>query len=423
MNRRVFIACASAAAVSPLAAGAGSAANVRLRFGVMTDTHVTRDPKSFERVDLAFKVFKKRGCDIFCHVGDLAEMCDPKAHRMWSEAVERAYPEGAPRAAYAYAAHDYYNYQGKRWKLTRDEIMQGYESFRKNAKLPNGMYAEFDVNGYPFVVTPQHVSEKDFEEMIARAEKKHAQGPIFVFHHVAPENTTFNSSDWGCWWLPRLYARHPRVVVFCGHTHGSLANERNIWQGGFTVVDAGCLAGWASSLPGGQTKVKQSYEVLVCDVLKDRIVMHRVDVRDGADIREPWVVPLPFDPATAPYALERRRASAPKVEFAEGAALEVDVKSDPESVTLSFPAAEKADDVFCYRIEAAKRGVLLEWEMIAREDVYGEFYLRAHERTGRLKCVIKRSSLNKSRPCRFTVTPVGFYGQSGRPLEKRLILR
>ena len=101
----------------------------------------------------------------------------------------------------------------------------------------------------------------------------------------------------------------------------------------------------------------------------------------------------------------------------------VDVKSDPESVTLSFPAAEKADDVFCYRIEAAKRGVLLEWETIAREDVYGEFYLRAHERTGRLKCVIKRSALNKSRPCRFTVTPVGFYGQSGRPLEKRLILR
>ena len=70
MNRRVFIACASAAAVSPLVAGAGSAANVRLRFGVMTDTHVTRDPKSFERVELAFKVFKKRGCDIFCHVGE-----------------------------------------------------------------------------------------------------------------------------------------------------------------------------------------------------------------------------------------------------------------------------------------------------------------------------------------------------------------
>jgi hypothetical protein len=218
-------------------------------------------------------------------------------------------------------------------------------------------------------------------------------------------------------------SRHPRVVNLSGHTHGTVACERNIWQGGFTSVDAGCLSTWVSPLPGSQSKPKESFDVLICEVYEHRIVMRRIDVRDGGEIRPAWVVPLPFDPATAPYSDSTRSANAPAIGFKSDAELKVDDKTVPGMVKLTFPAAADEDEVFSYRIEAKKRGVLLDWETIAREDVYGQFYLRQSERKGFLECLFKRSSLNKGRPCRFVATPVGFYGQTGKALVAELILR
>ena len=421
MNRRNFIVSSVSAAVSLTALGANSSA--KLRFGVMTDTHVTSNPKSFERAKKAIKVFEKYDCALFCHLGDLAERCDPKAHAMWREMIASTCCKSTMRGVYVYAAHDYYDYLGKRWNLTEEERLAGYESFRANAGIPNGMYEEFDISGVPFVVVPQHVTKDELESMIVRAERKFSKGPVFVLNHVCPENTTFNSSNWGCWWIPKVLSKHPRVVNLSGHTHGTVACERNIWQGGFTSIDAGCLSTWVSPLPGSQSKPKESFDVLVCEVYDHRIVMRRIDVRDGGEIRPAWVVPLPFEPAAAPYSDSNRSLNAPKISFKNGAELKVDAKTIPETVKLTFSAAANEDEVFSYRIEAKKRGVLLDWETIAREDVYGQFYLRQSERKGFLECFFKRSSLNKGRACRFVVTPVGFYGQTGNALATEIILR
>ena len=421
MNRRNFILSSASAVISTAALGANCPP--KLRFGVMTDTHVTSDPKSFERVKSAIEAFGKYECSLFCHLGDLAERCDPEAHAMWRETIASACRGNSMRGVYVYAAHDYYDYLGKRWNLTDEERLAGYGSFRVNAGIPNGMYEEFDVSGVPFVVVPQHVTEDELESMIVRAERKFSQGPVFVLNHVCPENTTFNSSNWGCWWTPKVLSRHPRVVNLSGHTHGTVACERNIWQGGFTSVDAGCLSTWVSPLPGSQSKPKESFDVLICEVYEQRIVMRRIDVRDGGEIRQPWVVPLPFDPASAPYSDSARLSNAPEIGFRSDAKLKVDAKTSPETVKLTFPAAANEDEVFSYRIEAKKRGVLLDWETIAREDVYGQYYLRKSERKGFLECLFKRSSLNKGRPCRFVATPVGFYGQTGKALVAELILR
>lgn len=423
LTRRSFALGALSAAVLPRGAF-GAAAEPKLRFGVLTDTHVTRDPKSFDRVRKALAVFRRERCDLVAHVGDLADEHWPEAHRMWRSTVDAAFPpEARPKEAYVYAAHDLVNFvPGKSWRLTEEESLAAYDAFWRNAGIPHGMFHSFDLKGVPFIFVPQHKGEEgQLKARLMQAEKDHpGNGPIFVFSHVAPENTVFNSSDWGCWWKTPLFARHPRVISISGHTHGSLRNERNIWQGDFTAVDAGCLQEWGSALPGHQTKPKQGVEVLVTDVFDDRVVFRRIDVRDGEEVREPWVVPLPFDPKTAPYRLDRRKAAAKPVAFPSGARLEADRKSDADAVVLSFPAAAPADDVFCYRVEAFRRGTLLEWESEGREDVYGEFHLRPSERTGRLVCRFPKSALNLSRPTRFVVMPVDFFGQFGKPLEGRI---
>ena len=417
MTRRAFVSTAAAGALTSFAGDE----KPRLRFGVLTDTHITAAPESVARAKAALDVFRRYSCTLFCHLGDLAESCDPAAHRLWRQTVDQVFANAAPDELYAYAAHDFYNYQSKRWSLTQEECIAGYENFRLNAKIPHGLFAQRTFAGVPFIAVPQHVTREELSGMIERAEARVPDGPIFVLNHVAPENTTFNSADWGCWWTGKLLSKHPRVINLCGHTHGSLANERNIWQGGFTSIDAGCLAKWVAPLPGKQSRAKESYGVLVCDVFASSVVFRRIDVRDGQEFAEPWTIPLPFDPATAPYALERRRAAAPIPAFPRHAKLELDVT--PETLAVRFPSALPAGDVFCYRVEAFKRGVLLEWESMAREDIYGEFYLRAGERTSKHESIFQRTALNKGRPCRISVTPVGFFGQTGEPLAATTILR
>ena len=410
--RRGFIAGASAAATLPLAAED----RPRLRFGVMTDTHVTRNPESFERSRLAVAAFRKLGCRMFCHLGDLADEFCPEAYAMWRQTVDGAMAGCGMKELYVYAAHDFYNYQGRRWKLSREEVLAAYGEFGRAAGLPNGLYTETAFDGVPFVAGPQHVKPEELEPMIARAEARFPTGPIFVLNHIAPMNTMFNSYAWGCWWLPSVLNRHPRVICLSGHTHGSVTNEFNIWQGGFTAVDAGCLQSWVAPLSGRQSKSKRSFGVLVCDVFDSHVAIRRIDVRTCSDARPPWIVPLPFDPSAAPFRVDVRRAAAPRPSFPPGAKLQVDAKSSETAVTVAFPAAAPADDVFCYRVAAQRRDVLLEWVDMSREDVYGEFYLRPEDRKGEFCSEFLRDNLKGGRVGRYVVTPVGFFGQCGEAL-------
>ena len=56
---------------------------------------------------------------------------------------------------------------------------------------------------------------------------------------MPPAGTVYHSWSWGEWHTREILNRHPQVVNFSGHVHGSLRNDVFLWQGEFTAVNAG----------------------------------------------------------------------------------------------------------------------------------------------------------------------------------------
>lgn len=239
--------------------------------------------------------------------------------------------------------------------------------------------------------------------------------PIFVFDHQPPFNTTSNSITWGDLRRRALYARFPRVVVLTGHAHGSLRDETNVWQETFTTVNLGCLQVWSGHAVGGNSQRKKAYGVILMEVYRDRIVFRRFDVRDRSEYHAsmPWCVPLPFDPATAPYRRVATAKTEPVPQFASDAALSLSADEDEfRELKLEFPRAWAPDGTYMYRLEIAdENGVKL-----ARQDVFGQFWLPEKDRATTLTYTLSAGYFEEGKTYKVNVTPLNCFMGEGRPL-------
>ena len=78
-------------------------------------------------------------------------------------------------------------------------------------------------------------------------------------------------------------------------------------------------------LVGSNNPRRDNYGVLIVDVFASRIVFRRFDVRDGKEYKadDPWMIPWPFDPSTAPYRAATRKEKSKVPAFLAGTALKV----------------------------------------------------------------------------------------------------
>ena len=151
-------------------------------------------------------------------------------------------------------------------------------------------------------------------------------------------------------------------------------------------------------------------------IYADRLVVRRFDVRDGREYTDApvWTIPLPFNPATAPYRRDRTVRAEPVPQFAAGAKLSAEVKGDPcERLEISFPKAEGPHGVYIYRLEIEDdKGCKL-----ARQDEFGQFWLPSHERQPMLTYSLSSGYFDAGRTYRIVVTPVNCFGVGGRPIS------
>ena len=428
INRRNFIGSSVATMAVGLSCPAYAGEKPLLKVGFMTDTHVGTTKKSCERVKGAFEVFKAQGVDAVGHCGDLADWHYVEGYKYYRETFEDVYPEGTkrPELLYVYANHDALDPTKKDPKLRQQRVMDlatAFADMRARLKIDHGLFHQTTLGGIPFLVFPQTQKliggYEEVEKQVAAACAAHPTGPVVVLTHMAPAHTAYNSGEWGDAALRRIFSKYPRVVTFTGHTHGSLRNEQSVWQGEFTAVDVCCLQEWHGISVGTPVAGKQAYGVVVAEFFANRIVLRRFDVRDGSEFKpeDPWVVTLPFAAATAPLNWETRAKTEPKAAFAAGSQMTFTTDAVPfGSLKVSFPGAQAEEDVLSYRIEISRRknGA---WERFARNDVFGEFYLRPADRTGRYARSYPAIFFEADETYRFTVTPVGFFGALGTPLE------
>ena len=386
------------------------------KVGIVTDTHVgscfTRDAS---RVRQAAELFKRENVDAIVNVGDICDRHEPKFYEAYRRAVDEVFPPEKPHPLeyFVYAFHDAFAYKGHaRNQATRDQH-EAFADVRKYLRAANPPEFETTICGYPMVFIRQFHEAEQLEEMIARAERAFPGKPVFVFSHVPPFNTTSGNGSVDD---RKMLNRHPRVIQISGHTHGTLLNERNIWQGEFTAVNAGCLQVW------GKDRI-HNYGALVMEVCEDAVMFRRYDVRDGHEIGadEPWCVPLPFDPATAPFRLERRRAVSVAPEFPSGAELKV-AYDEEGKVMVSLPSVEGMPRAFCYRIRATRRTVDGSQILFNAQPV-GDFYLAPLERKGDVVQSFPEGWLDADERATVTVTPVNFFDKAGRALSTEIVGR
>ena len=383
------------------------------RVGLMTDTHWTERPSSFDRTEAALRIMKREKVDMVCHLGDIADKHYTSAYRYYrTKLFPSVFPEDPPREIFVYANHDALKRNASSGAV-RSEIPGFFAALRRDLGIRHAPDDRIVFKGYPFVIFQQFVPQDTMEKMLAETAREFPEGPIFVLDHVpAPKADSEKNNK-----RRVVYGKYPRVVHLYGHVHTSLREESPIWQGTHTEVGAGCLQNWRGYLVGTSPASKNSYEFLIMDVYKDKLVFRRISTEDGKEFKAPWVVPLPFAPATAPYDPARRAAAAPAPKFAPDAKLKLKLDKPFSTLSVSWPAAGQGEEAYKYYVRIAVKEAGGKFREFARQDSYSEFYLAENKRKGRLSQRISNGFFEPGREYRISVTPVGFFGREGVPIE------
>ena len=391
------------------------------RVGIMSDTHVTTNRASFARLEKAYALFKSKGVDLIVNCGDIAERFAPKAYTTYAEVRREAYPDpkAAPDELYCWAWHDAWGYGGK----LSESHLEPYPEVKRLLGMTNEPYEERVYAGFPFLVFPQWLDKPRYESTLARVCAANPGKPVFVFDHVPPQATTEDSIHWGDTYRRDVLSRHPQVIVVSGHAHGSLRDERNIWQGAFTAVSAGCLTFFDGDFPGKDDNVRaQNHSVLVMELFSDRAVFRRYSVVDGSEIgaADPWVVHWPYDPKTAAQADENWSRRHARPAFPAGAVLSVEPRSPGQrascplqgtSLSVSWPAAADDSAVQRYRLELRRNG-----RRFALREQRGDFWKEPGERRLTYSDNVDAGYFTPGERVTIAVYPVDFRGNAGSPL-------
>ena len=404
---------AAAGALLVLSAlGAEGAERPAWTAGIVTDTHVGTTRESCARVEMAMRLFAGRGVDLFVHCGDIADRHCPEGYRHLREIFEREFAARRPRELWVYAYHDWMDRRSEPFETVMADV-------RSLLKAPNDLYGSFDLQGWSIVSFPQYFDEKKLKSLLDAAVAAHPDRPVLLFGHEPPLGCADDAVTWGSSSLRRILAKYPQVVYVNGHAHSSLRSELNVWQGEFTSVNAGCLQTWTGHAVGASPNGKPSFGVLLLEAYRDRLVFRRFDVRSGREYAadRPWTIPLPFDPATAPYRRDRQAAAEPKPQFAPGARLALKTDAPFTTFTVRIPRAEAPGGCYRYQVEmlSGERG------MSSRGDVFGQFYLEESDRRPFVTFAMNSGYFEPGRKYAVRVTPCNCFGGAGTPLETTFV--
>ena len=177
--------------------------------------------------------------------------------------------------------------------------------------------------------------------------------PFFHIQHPHPRDTVYGPRVWGQdnGDSTRTLMAYSNAVTFSGHSHTSITDERNIWQGAFTSVGCGTLRDVGFTVPGLKLpeagyenyttpkKIKNARELdgvkamAVSDryecrqeqlvrVYSDCMVFSRREAISGGALGPDLVMPLPAA-ENKPFDFRMREAKAMAPEFPKSAALEI----------------------------------------------------------------------------------------------------
>ena len=306
-------------------------------------------------------------------------------------------------------------------------------------------------NGYHFiildadVIDPYHYGE--FKPSVLnwldkRLEVITEQSPdkyVFIITHAGVNETSYGTEDayqpgsnrWTSETLGAVVEKYPQVIIFTGHTHTPIFDERSIAQSGFTAVNCGAVANTSLELEVYFNHVNDEEPVLGNEYISTghyvqvdasgnvritRILFPNYDTSSDGNqeyqtIKTPWELEYPKADGShlEKYQLDtRREANEAPVLTGELSAV---ASGNANDVILTVPAGEDDDFVHHFDIvvtDADTDAVIAEYKMVT------DFICRANpedmldEYSFRVPCAQAN--------CMITVTAVDSWSESSDSL-------
>ena len=335
------------------------------RFAVISDLHIGAGDNNIAKVKQTFEILSQqtKPLDAIFIVGDLTEG-GTAAQNETAAGLMSAISPAIP--AYTLLGnHDWFNTYG-------GSYFGGYFG---------NLNKTLTIKGYPFILLsddPVNTNKEDFnyynettlnflKNALAEATTKYPDKPIFVHAHVPAQNTSYGS--WGevgqyfySQRLREILKGYEQVIVFSGHLHTPIGDERSIFQEDFTSVNDGTIA-FTTRIPllangqkfddlVGTNRPPQNNEVAEGFIVQiepnDDVTIQRWDFFRNNEIKTPWVVKAPHKKENFVYTIGRTGGEAPyfdsfdKITFSKVAGT---------SSTITFPQANDDDLVDYYKIK------------------------------------------------------------------------
>ena len=333
--------------------------NEGFKVGVISDTQLPpteealkNDNKYVEHLRNALIAMKNNDVDMILFAGDIGDLGTYFAFELYEKTIDEVYGEDRPIVQTVMGNHDF-------WGKTATNHIKAFKQV-----MGESPWTHYVVNGYHFIgaspncgmmkrdyVLTSRWLEKELEKASAQSQGK----PIFVTTHSPPKDTCYGSDEWGDSSLNEVLSKYPNVVLFGGHSHYSMLDERTIWQGDYTVLQTQSLSYIEletgkenGTIPPNADKTPMGY---IMDFKNDEIQIHRVlfdgsemGIEQKADML--WSLPLPYE-NNGKYSFESRKASnkAPIITDTNGTA-----NINGENIELTFTAGEDDDFVHSYEV-------------------------------------------------------------------------
>lgn len=471
-----LILCCQARATQPKTRPVDGRGEPRLRFGVLSDIHIAT-PDSQGIFEKALRRFDDWKADGVLVSGDLADHGLVQQLQLVADSWFRVFPDGKGSDGRTvvnlmhFGDHDTCRFF---WKQKTPARIWS-EAERRAGVIMDGDRAAIwekcfhekwapiqrkTVKGYDFILchfthgepgNPDGDNTPGLAEFFA-AHNFSRSRPLFLSQHRPPRGTilgpfeipTDNQDDGQS---GRIFSDYPNLMVFFGHLHDSAANEKNIWQGRYTVVhvpslsyaatrggrengyNAGDREAYAPKTPPKlmpQHPSGATHQGLFCTVYAREIVIRRHDFQFDRPMGPDWVVPLAsfaLDPSEKPYAPDVRARELAVPEFASDAQVTVseivakDRSGTPRAlIDVTVPPAlvnARAND-YEVTVELGQDDV---WRTVAQKRVYSPRYQYPPElETERVHCWFSRDEIPSGWPLRYSVRPCTAFGVRGRPI-------
>lgn len=335
--------------------------NEGFKVGVISDTQLPpteevlkNDDKYVEHLRNALIAMKNNDVDMILFAGDIGDLGTYFAFELYEKTIDEVYGEDRPIVQTIMGNHDFWNKNAK----TAINHIKAFETVMEQSP-----WTHYVVNGYHFIgaspncgmmkrdyVLTSRWLEKELEKASAESQGK----PIFVTTHNQPKDTCYGSDEWGDSSLNEVLSKYPNVVLFGGHSHYSVLDERTIWQGDYTVIQTQSLSYIEletgkenGTIPPNADKNPMGY---IMDFKNDEIQIHRISFADtnGKEHKANmlWSFDLPYE-NTGKYSFDARKAvnSAPIITDTNGTA-----SINGENIELTFTAGEDDDFVHSYEV-------------------------------------------------------------------------